>query len=275
MESVPAPSAVGSTGVPDTGLHSFRAIAFIENFSLKELGRVFPEARLSAHEMCLPLPSGGDLFVYPFGALVFRDATADERETLMSRLRGVLPNLNAETVREDFVIREEPGARIGVGPDALVLDRLTPARAGVVALIVAQSAAMEYYERIVDRLTLRTAAVVGKLEARGTVPLRTASLHRFIGEAIGTRSEVLGVLHLLDKPDATWDDPTMDRIYEDLRGEFDLTDRFEALEQKLRGVQEALELVLGVARDRRLFFLEVAIGVLILFEVILAVVNHS
>jgi uncharacterized Rmd1/YagE family protein len=41
----------------------------------------------------------------------------------------------------------------------------------------------------------------------------------------------------------------MDAIYEDLRDEFDLGDRFNALELKLRGVQEALELVLDVSRD--------------------------
>jgi uncharacterized Rmd1/YagE family protein len=33
------------------------------------------------------------------------------------------------------------------------------------------------------------------------------------------------VEHLLDKPDAAWDDPAMDAIYEDLRDEFDLGDR--------------------------------------------------
>jgi len=274
MDAVSAPPVPQPEAGLVPGAHSFRAIAFIENFSLKELARAFPDARATAHELCRPLPSGGDLFIYPFGAIVFRDATASEREQEMARLRNVLPNLTAETVREDFLVREEAGSQVRLAADVLVLDRLTPARAGIVALIVAQSAAMEYYERIVDRLALKTNGVVARLEAQGTVPLRTASLHRFIGEAIGTRSEVLGVLHLLDKPDATWDDPAMDRIYGDLREEFDLTDRYQALEQKLRSVQEALELVLGVARDRRLFFLEVAIGLLILFEVILAVVGR-
>jgi uncharacterized Rmd1/YagE family protein len=58
----------------------------------------------------------------------------------------------------------------------------------------------------------------------------------------------------------------MDRIYNDLRAEFDLGDRYEALEFKLRSSQEALELLLGVVRDRRLFLLELAIGILILLE---------
>ena len=60
-----------------------------------------------------------------------------------------------------------------------------------------------------------------------------------------------------------------DRIYDDLRTEFDLADRYAALELKLRSVQEALELVVDVARDRRLLLLEVAVAILILVEILL------
>ena len=132
---------------------------------------------------------------------------------------------------------------------------------------------MEAYERIVDDLFGRTRTLLDRLERRGVVPLRTRPLHRFIGEAVGRRSEVLSTLHLLDKPDATWDDAAMDRIYDDLRAEFDLVDRFDALEAKLRAVQDALELLIGVARDRRLFLLEAAIVALILLEIVLSVVR--
>ena len=117
--------------------------------------------------------------------------------------------------------------------------------------------------------SLLAGCAVGPDYARPAVSLPD----RFIGEAVGRRSEVLSTLHLLDKPDATWDDPAMDRIYDDLRAEFDLGDRFEALESKLRAVQDALELLLGVARDRRLLWLEVAIVGLICLEVVLGLLR--
>jgi uncharacterized Rmd1/YagE family protein len=138
----------------------------------------------------------------------------------------------------------------------------------VVAHTVAQSAALEYYERIVDDLFARTDKLVDRLERSGTVSLRTRPLHRFIGAAVSARNEVLAVLHLLDKPDETWEDPAMNQIYDDLRAEFDLADRFQALELKLRSVQEALELVLDVARDRRVFLLEIAVVVLFCLELV-------
>jgi len=269
--SASPPGATPSPG-PAPTRQSFSAIAFVENLSLKEVAGSFPGAKVTPHELRRKLDSGADLFIYPFGAVVFRGAEPAEREAELARLRRVLPGLTTETVREDFTTREDPEATPGVVDGALVVDRLTPARVGVVALVIAQSAAMEYYERIVEDLLVRTRALVDRLQVRGDVPMRTRYLHRFIGESIGTRSEVLSVLHLLDKPDATWEDPAMDRIYGELRDEFDLGDRYESLELKLRSIQEALELVLGVARDRRLVLLEVAVVLLILFELLVGVI---
>ena len=248
--------------------HQFNAIAFEENLSLRQLTATFPGARITAHELYRPVEPAGGIYVYPFGAIVACDVSPEGREAELARLRAAQPKLTAQVVREDYSVVEEAGAPIGIFDGTLRVDRLTNAREGVVALIVAQSAAMEYYERIVDQLFARTGSLVEQLEHRGSVPFRTRPLNRFIGEAILARNEVLSVLHLLDKPDATWEDAAMDRIYDDLRAEFDLADRYAAMESKLRSIQEALELVLDVARDRRLLLLEVAVVVLILAELI-------
>jgi len=255
-------------------IHQFAAVAFEENLSLRELQPAYPEARVGVREMQVRCAEG-ELFVYPFGAIVFHDVPAEKREAELQRLRKARPGLTTKVVRESFSVREEPGAQLAIDGGTLVVDELNESRAAVVALIVAQIAAMEYYERIVAELFSRMVALVEPLEKRGSVPMRTRGLHKFIGQAIGTRNEVFTVLTLLDKPDATWDDPALDRIYDDLRAEFDLVDRYGALEQKLNSVQESLELVLDVARDRRMWFLEVTVVVLILLEVALEIFRRG
>ena len=246
----------------------FDAVAFAENLSLREWASVFPNGRRSTHDVRAPLDRGGEVFAYPFGALVFRDVCAAEREKILVEVRRAFPQLSPPPIWEQFSVLEDPAAKPGVTDGALVLDQLSEDRAGVVAHTVAQSAALEYYERIVDDLFARTDKLVDRLERSGTVSLRTRPLHRFIGAAVSARNEVLAVLHLLDKPDETWEDPAMNQIYDDLRAEFDLADRFQALELKLRSVQEALELVLDVARDRRVFLLEIAVVVLFCLELV-------
>ncbi len=245
--------------------HVFHATAFVENLPLRELAPAYPEARRTVHQLYFRA-HGGDVFIYPFGAVVFCDVPAEARAAELDRLARARPGLTSTTIVEEIVIREDPGREPDVADGILTLDRLTPARASVVAQTVAQSAAMEYYERIVEEMFARTDRLVDRLEKLGTVSLRTRPLHRFIGAAVGTRNEVLSVLHLLDKPDEAWDDPGMNRIYDELRAEFDLADRYQALELKLRSVQEGLELVLDVARDRRLVLLEATVVVLILLE---------
>ena len=251
-------------------IHQFYAIAFVENLSLRTIAPAFPTARVSPHEIYIAVNDDGGIWIYPFGAVVMHDVPTDRREAELAKLHKARPGLTTQVIREEYAVREDSSLASGIQDGILHVDRMTPARAGIVALTMAQSAAMEYYERIVEALFERTNVLVERLEKKGTVAYNTRPLHRFIGEAVSTRSEVLSVLHLLDKPDATWDDPAMDRIYDDLRAEFDLTDRYAALESKLRSIQEALELVLDVARDRRLLTLEIIVAVLILIELFFA-----
>jgi required for meiotic nuclear division protein 1 len=253
--------------------HQFFAIAFEENLSLRAVASSFPQAKLSALDLYVPLPPDGGVYVYPFGAVVMVDVPAELRDEQLRQLHEARPNLTTQVLREDYSVVEDPDAKIGIVNGVLYVDRLTPGRSAIVALTVAQSAAMEYYERIVEQLSSETSSIVERLELKGSVPLRTRQMHRFIGQAVSTRTEVLSVLHLLDRPDAVWDDPAMDHIYNELRSEFDLGDRYESLEMKLRGTQEALELVLDVARDRRLVLLEVAVALLIVLEILVSFVK--
>jgi uncharacterized Rmd1/YagE family protein len=254
--------------------HTFRAIAFVQNLNLKELAGAFPDARRTARELWYATPSGGTVFVYPFGAMVLYNVPDAERESHVARLRAARPGLTDANAVEELTVREEAVEHPDVRDGALVVVRLTFEGASVVAMTLAQSAAMDYYERIVDEMFSRSDHLVERLEKEGRVPLTTRPLHRFIGFAIGTRNEVLSILHLLDKPDAVWEDADADLIYRELRAEFDLSDRYLALEHKLRSVQEALELVLDMSRDYRLVLLEISVVLLIVAEIVLSLVRH-
>ena len=255
--------------------HSFFAAAFVENLPLKALAAAYPEAKRSPRELWFAPPTGGVVFVYPFGAVVFFDVAPEARAAELKRLGAVRPGLTkAQVLNEELSVRESPGARPDLEEGVLVVEHLSFERASVVALTVAQSAAMDHYERIVDQMFVHTDRLGDELEKAGTMPMRTRHLHKFIGATLGTRNEVLSILHLLDMPDAAWEDPGAERIYQKLRAEFDLVDRYHSLELKLRSVQDTLEVITDVARDRRLFLLEAAIVVLIMLEIILSLIRH-
>ena len=134
---------------------------------------------------------------FAFGAVVFRDVPREHRDAELRRLSTLRPSLTKHLDCEELVVREVAGAVSAMQGGVLTVDRLTPARAGIVALTVAQSAAMEYYERVIEQLFERTRAEVARLEQRGTMSLSTRRLHRFMAEAVSTRTDVISVLHLL------------------------------------------------------------------------------
>ena len=254
--------------------HSFFAAAFVENFPLKELAASYPEAKRSPRDLWFRPASGGVVFIYPFGAVVFLDVAPEVRVAELQRLATARPRLTqAQVLNEELTVREAPDARLDIDEGVLVADSLSFERASVVALTVAQSAAMDYYERIVDQMFVEADRLASELEKAGTMPMRTRHLLKFIGATVGTRAEVLSVLHLLDMPDAAWDDPGVERIYHKLRSDFDLVDRHQSLELKLHSVQDTLQVITDVARDRRLLLLEAAIVLLIVFEIMLSLVR--
>lgn len=254
--------------------HAFFAYAFEQNLAPRDVAKAYPKGKVTSQEVTVDLEDGGHLFVYPFGALVVTGLSPDRRDAELAAFRARFPKLTLQIAREELTVIEDPEKTSSAHEGRLTVSELTRGRASVIALTIAQSAAMEYYERIVEDLHVETASLVDRLEAKGSVPFGTRPLHKFIGRAISVRTEVLTILHLLDRPDATWDDPGMDAIYADLKENFDLGDRYEALESKLKSVQEALTLVLDVARDFRLVLLEATIVALIVLEIVIGLVRH-
>src|SRR5262245_26515785 len=180
-------------------VHTFHALAFVENFSLKVLAPFYPEARRVHQYLVYPAAAGGTVYVYSFGAIVFHNMGQAGRESELLRLRKTPMNTSdAQVIADEFTVREVPGSRPEAGESSLVVDELNSERASMVALTVAQSVAMEYYERIVDQMFEDTSRFAERLEESGNTSLLTGNLHKFIGQAISTRSEVLSVLHLLD-----------------------------------------------------------------------------
>ena len=109
----------------DGELHTFHAVAFAENLSPRDLAAAYPSAARSPHEVRVALEAGGELFAYPFGALVFRDVPAPHREAEIARLRERYPRLSAPVVQDAFTVSVDPGAKIEVSASVLAIDRLT------------------------------------------------------------------------------------------------------------------------------------------------------
>ena len=80
---------------------------------------------MTLRELHYTLPPDGAVYIFPFGAMVTHDISADRREAELPRLRIALPKLTAQVVREDYTVAEDPAFKIGIVEGVLRVDRFT------------------------------------------------------------------------------------------------------------------------------------------------------
>lgn len=275
---------MGASNGPDLGAGSnsytastlpVRAYAFATTFRLRELAALFQSGDVQLDKDCLVvrLSPGANTprlaVMFDFGSAVLIGLDADEQESIIRSISARLSPEPHPPLTEDFLVEIAPGAPIQVKFDRVVLHEPTLPALKLVSLLLAQSVAMDYYDEDVQEILRRSDAITASLRAEGRLPGRVDDVVKFIGSCMETKNGVIATLALFDKPDSTWEDPDLDSLYNRLREELELDDRFRALEAKLRMIQDTLVLLVDLSQYRSTWRLEITVVLLILFEVLL------
>ncbi len=251
-----------------------RAYAFADTFRLKDIGRALEglgaEVTLAKDELLVRFPGGESAIAYDFGAMVFFSGAAVQDRCVVA-ITAQLPGEPHPPLTEDLVIEVMAGAATEVSFDRVLVPDLSPSVTGVVGLLLAQSAAMDYYGEDVDEILTRSELITRGLATEGRLRGRVKDLIQFIGTCIQTKNGVIETLALFDKPDVTWEVEAIDRLFVQLREILEIDDRFRAFEYKLRMIQENLVLLVDLSRQRHTLWLESSVLVLILLEVLMMV----
>lgn len=209
--------------------------------------------------------------VHDFGAVVFFGIAEPERRDLMSKVVAIVGAQPSPAFEESFAIAVDPNAAASSGFDRVVVPALRVEVVELVALVIGQSAAMEYYEDDVDKILERLDRLSADLAESGRPTFTIRHLTRFTGEAMRLRGRVVLTLALLDAPLATWNDESLDRVYGQLRTSFAIDDRYRALDDKLEMVRDHLGIIVDLTVQKRSHFLEIVVVILIAVEVVLYV----
>jgi uncharacterized Rmd1/YagE family protein len=208
---------------------------------------------------------------HDFGAVVFLGVAPEECGRVIKALTAQLDEEPHPPLEESFAVEITPGAPCAVRFDRAIVSELDARIVEIVALVIAQSVAMEYYEGDVDALVTEIEKRSRRLALTGALRGSTRDLTRFIGRGMTTRSRVIHTLSLLESPGATWDSEPLDRLYRDLRSTFEIEERYRALDHEIRIVQDNLELMVDMVRQRRYTLLEATVTVFVVVETLLFV----
>lgn len=255
------------------------AYGFAATFKMRDLAPCFAGARIRQSKTQIVAEYGPDRLAvgFDFGAVVFIDVPAEDRARIVDRiLREVAPEEPHPPLEEDYVIEVNPGAppQGEVHFDRVAVRALSAPVVDLIALLLAQSVSIDYYEEDLQEILTALDRITSRLARTGRATGSVRDLTRFVGSSVDTKNQIMNALALLDKPAATWEDEALDRLYRDLRTLLEIDDRYRALSMKLRTVQETLELLLDLAQTRRMLFLEATIVVLILFEIVMSLVDR-
>jgi uncharacterized Rmd1/YagE family protein len=257
-------------------VYNFISYAFKEDFSLKQLPSDWIQQQ--DYKVKTLASNGGQIFAYSFGALTFVNVHSTVQSIEIDILRkSMKEDLTEGTTTEDFIVEVDPTSSPKVEFHRLLINELNPGRISVIALILAQSASLEYFESLVTKIKTKTLAINTELYNTGKLKVSLDNLHKLAAETMLIRGEVVGVLHLLDKPDIIWEDKVMDSLYDGIKSTFELGDRFKVIEQKLEATQDDIELLMGMMHNKRAHRAEISeialsftITILILFEIVMA-----
>ena len=147
---------------------------------------------------------------------------------------------------------------------------MSRAKISILALLLAQSATLEHYERQVEQLLDSAETISEPMKQHGRLPRYNRDTIRFIGISLSTRRDLVSRMYILDEPEGTWDNAALDRLFKQMKATLDIEVRYRALEYKLGLIQEGVDVIVELTNAQRNIWHEMVIVVLIVVEIAIA-----
>lgn len=216
--------------------------------------------------------SGSDCYymvVFQYGSIVLfniREHEVDEYLKIVEKhASGLLPEMR----KDEYEVREKPTLNTWMqgGLDYITLQFLNIDGIRTIGSVLGQSIALDYYGRQVDGMVAEFTDINRGMEKTGTFTMDRKKLFQLVGKANSNLADVILKLGLFERSDIAWKDAKYAQIWEYLRDEFELTQRFASLDFKLKFVEHNIRFLQEILQNRKSDFLEWLIIILISAEI--------
>ena len=214
------------------------------------------------------------IVVFSFGSVVFFNFTNREARAILEEIKGrsdcsVDPIPNGFEQRERFDIAISPGLE---EPEAIVTGDVATIKmldlnsVAVISTIMGQTVALDSYNVIVDELLATFATINANVKRTGNfTSMERDALFKVIAQNNSLFIDMVSKLRLKDRSDTAWNFTQYDAVYQGMREEFLIDNRFDDIEFKLNLIQQNTKFFLEVMHQNKTNFLEwVIIGLITL-----------
>ncbi|KAF5745445.1 hypothetical protein HS088_TW07G01029 [Tripterygium wilfordii] len=208
------------------------------------------------------------MVVFQYGSAVLFNIDDDEVESYLDMVRRHAFGLLPEMRKDDYAIKEKPllVEDMQGGPDYIVLRALDIDGIRIIGSVLGQSIALDYFVSQVDGMVEEFAAINRAMEKSGTFAMDRKKLLQLVGKANSNLADVILKVGLFERSEIAWREAKYAQIYEYLREEFEVNQRFGNLDIKLKFVEHNIRLFHEVIQNRRSDLLEWCIIFLLTVE---------
>lgn len=221
------------------------------------------------HPLVIQVLEDQYVVVTKFGAVTFWNM---KRGLIQQFIKEISPFIKSMRDTYDYVDTTKVyiGAETeSIGFEEVYLKDLSTEKIKILSYVSAQSVALDRYEEEVSAQLEEVGKVFENLKSSGKTRFSQKNLLKQVGQILSVKQKAISNLALFDKPDETWESKDIEELYDRLRSEYDLRDRFSILNEKIGFLSENNNALLDFVSSEKANFLELIIIVLIAIEIIL------
>ncbi|KAK6251874.1 hypothetical protein QUC31_013594 [Theobroma cacao] len=213
------------------------------------------------------------IVVFQYGSAVLFNIEDHEVESYLEIVRRHGSGLLPEMRRDDYAVKEQPQLAKDMqgGPDYVVLKTLDTDSIRIIGSVLGQSIALDYFVSQVDGMVEEFAGINRAMEKTGTFTMDRTKLIKLVGKANSNLADVILKVGLFERSEIAWREAKYAQIYEYLREEYEVTQRFGNLDFKLKFVEHNIHFLQEVIQNRRSDLLEWCIIFLLTIENVIAI----
>lgn len=211
------------------------------------------------------------MVVFQYGSVVLFNFAEEEEEGYLQIVKKYVPDLLTETRKDDYAIVEKPSLDTWMreGYDYIVLKRFDIDCIRTIGIVLGQSIALDHFVRQVDGMVAEFIDLNKGMEKTGTFTMKRKKLFQLVGQTNTNLANVIFKLGLFERSDVAWKNAKYAQIWEYLRDEYELQQRFGSLDYKLKFVEHNVRFFLEILQNRKSDALEWLIIILLSAEIMI------
>lgn len=213
------------------------------------------------------------MVIFQYGSAVLFNIEDHEVEPYLEIVRRHASGLLPETRKDDYAVKEKPllVEDMQGGPDYIVLKDLDIDSIRIIGSVLGQSVALDHFVSQVDGMVEEFAGINRAMEKTGDFTMHRKKLFQLVGKANSNLADVILKVGLFDRSEIAWRDAKYAQIYEYLREEYEIAQRFGNLNFKLKFVEHNIHFLQEVLQNRRSDLLEWCIIFLLTIENVIGI----